>query len=322
MVRDKTVFQKKMRIAVIADSRVPGERANSTAVANTTQGFAELGHDVTLILPNRGVNKKVTDEDIEVVYGFKPLFRRVILLSTDNKVLKRVSKKLWFQISSWAFALAVRWHLLKNRYDLVYSRSQYVSLLCGGVFEAHTYSLAKRIMVRRCGIVAINQVVRDAYGRGSVARLGYRKIKPKLVWHNNVVYVGSGSKEGEGRMLSSSRHMITKVTGVPYREVWGFLEGAKVLVLPASGKYNCPLKLVEYMSVKKPIVAPDQPNIRELLGDYGYYFTPGDVGGMDQQIDLALQQGRVSYKQPTTWAKRAEQTLINLYGGTVHCRGG
>lgn len=63
-----------------------------------------------------------------------------------------------------------------------------------------------------------------------------------------------------------------KVLGrVEHYQVPDYLHAADVLVLPNSGKtqisakYTSPLKLFEYMSAKKPIVASALPSIREVL---------------------------------------------------------
>jgi glycosyltransferase involved in cell wall biosynthesis len=51
-----------------------------------------------------------------------------------------------------------------------------------------------------------------------------------------------------------------------------------IAVQPSVTAYACPIKLIEYMAMGKCIVAPDQPNIREILEDAvnAYLFKPGD----------------------------------------------
>jgi glycosyltransferase involved in cell wall biosynthesis len=45
----------------------------------------------------------------------------------------------------------------------------------------------------------------------------------------------------------------------------GLIAGFDVALQPAAVPYACPLKLLEYMAAGRAIVAPDQPNLRELL---------------------------------------------------------
>jgi glycosyltransferase involved in cell wall biosynthesis len=55
-----------------------------------------------------------------------------------------------------------------------------------------------------------------------------------------------------------------------------------IAVQPAANEYCCPMKILEYMAVGKPIVAPRQENIQDLLRDEeeAQYFTPGDVDSL------------------------------------------
>jgi len=52
-----------------------------------------------------------------------------------------------------------------------------------------------------------------------------------------------------------------------------------IALQPAANPYASPLKLFEYMALKRAIVAPDQPNIREVLQDGrdAVLFDPGDA---------------------------------------------
>jgi glycosyltransferase involved in cell wall biosynthesis len=51
--------------------------------------------------------------------------------------------------------------------------------------------------------------------------------------------------------------------------------------------YASPMKLVEYMAMGKPVVAPDLANIRDILtgGREGLLFAPGDPGSMASCLD-------------------------------------
>ena len=47
----------------------------------------------------------------------------------------------------------------------------------------------------------------------------------------------------------------------------GLIAGFDIALQPAAVAYACPLKILEYMAAGCAIVAPDQPNLRELLED-------------------------------------------------------
>jgi glycosyltransferase involved in cell wall biosynthesis len=53
----------------------------------------------------------------------------------------------------------------------------------------------------------------------------------------------------------------------PHAAIPGLLAACDVALLPAINPYASPLKLHEYMAAHLPTVAPDQPNLREVLTD-------------------------------------------------------
>jgi len=65
---------------------------------------------------------------------------------------------------------------------------------------------------------------------------------------------------------------------VPHERIPPYLGLIDIAVQPAANEYCCPMKIIEYMGLGKPIVAPRQENIAELLGDgsEALLFEPGD----------------------------------------------
>lgn len=65
---------------------------------------------------------------------------------------------------------------------------------------------------------------------------------------------------------------------VPHAEVPRYLEMVDIAVQPAANEYCCPMKILEYMSLGKPLVAPRQENIEELVqqGCEAELFRPND----------------------------------------------
>jgi len=72
-------------------------------------------------------------------------------------------------------------------------------------------------------------------------------------------------------------------TGLAEREdVPGLIADFDIALQPAAVPYACPLKVLEYMAAGCAIVAPDQPNLRELLEDgrTAILFDPADRDAM------------------------------------------
>jgi len=73
---------------------------------------------------------------------------------------------------------------------------------------------------------------------------------------------------------------------LPHHKVPPYLDLMDIAVQPAANEYCCPMKIIEYMALAKPIVAPRQENVEELLTDSSeaLLFTPRDVASMGQAL--------------------------------------
>ena len=63
-----------------------------------------------------------------------------------------------------------------------------------------------------------------------------------------------------------------------------------IALQPSAVAYASPLKLTEYMAMGKAIIAPDQPNIRELIThmETGLLIENGDTKGLAEAIALLV----------------------------------
>lgn len=107
----------------------------------------------------------------------------------------------------------------------------------------------------------------------------------------------------------------------PYFEIPYWLKSADVLALPNSGKekiskyWTSPLKLFEYMSSKRPIVASVLPSIREILNENNAILVkPDDAVALAEGIRKALKNNGLADKislqafndvKNMTWSERA-----------------
>jgi glycosyltransferase involved in cell wall biosynthesis len=140
-----------------------------------------------------------------------------------------------------------------------------------------------------------------------------------------LLVVGDGPARAEleerARALGVAGRM--RFTGVVKRtEVASFVSAFDVALQPAANPYASPLKLFEYMALGRAIVAPDQPNIREILanGHDSVLFAPGDDRSFADAVlrlmrDLGLRARcagnaiETVRRRRLTWSHNAERVL-------------
>ncbi len=141
-----------MKLLYAAYSRLPSRRANSIQVASTCDALAQAGHDVTLLLPNRGSNRKSTSKGIRKYYRLRERFEIKRLPVLDVRFLHDAGLlKPWFLIAHLSFTLSFLNFIRgrASRYDAVYTRHAPTALMYGKlrrlfpllpiIFEAHRY---------------------------------------------------------------------------------------------------------------------------------------------------------------------------------------
>ncbi len=214
------------------------------------------------------------------------------------------------------------------------------------VFEAHRFSSARKniyLKFKQSGvkIVAISQGIKDKFmGLGFksedilIARDGvdskpfsehgtkdeFRKHlglpEDKII----VLYAGNLYPwKGANVLAEAAKHLknfphpnVTFRGWQSHGVIPMYLKSADILVLPNSGKedisrlYTSPLKMFEYMSSGKPIVASDLPSIREVLNDKNAtFFKP------DDPQELALKIKYVADHPAEIWQK-TQQALADV----------
>ena len=87
-----------------------------------------------------------------------------------------------------------------------------------------------------------------------------------------VLLIGDGPAMKDLRRFVKQHKLADSVlfTGpLPHADVPRYLDLLDVAVQPAANEYCCPMTILEYMALGKPVVAPAQENIQELLSDVG-----------------------------------------------------
>ena len=203
---------------------------------------------------------------------------------------------------------------------------------------------AERVLISLGAEEAHSPAARPAPGRGRPAEPAMAAYAGHLYpWKGVDVFVRAlalvpeihgliiGGHPGEAdrqrvQKLIDSLQMSARVTItglVAQREVVPRLTAADVLVLPntasaISERYTSPLKLFEYLTLGRPIIASDLPAIREVLTDgrTALLVPPGDAPALatairrivaDPALASALGAAARALAPEYSWARRAER---------------
>jgi glycosyltransferase involved in cell wall biosynthesis len=103
-----------------------------------------------------------------------------------------------------------------------------------------------------------------------------------------------------------------------------------IAVQPTAPEYACPMKIIEYMGIGKCIVAPDQPNIRELIDDKvtGFLFRKeskselrktllGLLTDAEKREIVGQNAVRCVFERGLLWRTNAENTLALVFGTKI-----
>ncbi len=153
-----------MKIIYLANARIPTQKTHGIQIMNMSETFADLGHEVELVVPKR-IND--LEENPFKFYGVKNNFNIKTLWSLD---LTRFGF-LGFLIQSFTFGISSFFYLKKTNNDLIYGRDEFslffISFLKKSfVWEAHDARdnfLIRRILKKAQKIITITKGLKDFY---------------------------------------------------------------------------------------------------------------------------------------------------------------
>ena len=152
-----------MKITYLANIRLPTEKAHGIQITKMCESFASLGHEVTLVVPDRV--SAITTDPFEY-YGL----RRNFIINRLPTYNPKVITAAFFRLQSFLFFILSFWFMLPRKEDLVYSRETGPLLLLAllgrrFIWEVHTAKgpvLARYLARRAVSVVAITAGLKDA----------------------------------------------------------------------------------------------------------------------------------------------------------------
>ena len=150
------------------------------------------------------------------------------------------------------------------------------------------------------------------------------------------LFIGDGPARPEVMQTARAAGVEDRVTWtgmVPRSSVPDYLALLDVAVIPACNDHCSPMKLMEFMALGLPVVAPDLPNIREVLEDRrtGRLFRPDDMDDLraclaevlaDRPASRAMgQRARAHVLANLTWAGHADKIIHALAGRRAAAEG-
>ncbi len=108
-----------------------------------------------------------------------------------------------------------------------------------------------------------------------------------------VLFIGDGPTRAETMAVARAQGLAENVhfTGMlPHAAVPDYLELLDVAIIPNSNIHGSPMKLMEFMAMRLPVVAPALPPILEVLrdGETGFVFPHGDMPAMVAALQRCL----------------------------------
>ena len=179
-------------------------------------------------------------------------------------------------------------------------------------------------------VMGFTGFLKDWHGLEKVIELTARTDSE---WH--LLIVGDGPAMDTLKKRATALNVTNRVTftGMIAREhVAAHVAAFDIALQPAVVDYASPLKLFEYMALGRPVVAPAQPNIMEILtdGKDALLFDPRDPRGLGSAVDrlcrdAGLRQrigeaGRQTIQsRRLTWSDNAAR-VTELFAGLIEKR--
>jgi len=146
-----------------------------------------------------------------------------------------------------------------------------------------------------------------------------------------LLLIGDGklraSLEAQANALGGGKIVFTGPVG--RSEIFDYLDAVDIPVFPHSNDFGSPVVLFEFMSLGKPVVAPETPPLLDVLrnGRNAILFPPLEKGKLIESIDRLIRDGtlrrtlgdraRLDISTRYTWKSNATTILSVLHGKNI-----
>ncbi|MDR3415945.1 MAG: glycosyltransferase family 4 protein [Nevskia sp.] len=181
-----------------------------------------------------------------------------------------------------------------------------VRVVPNGVWPERFSAPESSVAANRAPVLGFDGFVRDWHGLDNVIR-GLARSGTSL--GASLMVVGEGPARPGLEALAASLGVAERVhfTGlIAHEQVPRAVAGFDIALQPLVVDYASPLKIFDYMAAGRAIVAPDQPNVREVLEHErtALLFDPARAGAMEEAIARLL--GDTALRRRLGAAARAE----------------
>lgn len=188
--------------------------------------------------------------------------------------------------------------------------------------ETSSDSIRKQLGFEGCLVLGFVGILRPWHGVDMLidAFADLLKSHPDL----RLLIVGDGPIQDEMETKSAQLGVrsFVKFTGrVPHARMAEYVAAMDVAVSPRATFYASPMKILEYMAMSKPVVAPDMPNIRDIIDDgrTGMLFEPESVLSLRNQMGMLIDNpplresigiaARAKIEAQLNWKQNAERVV-------------
>lgn len=185
-------------------------------------------------------------------------------------------------------------------------------------------SLRKELNIHNGIVLGATGQFLDWHGLQSLVEiLGAEAVEKNLYF----LFIGDGPARKVVEEIAAQFQIQKRVvfTGMlPISEVPNYLSALDIAVIPNAAPHASPMKLIEYMAMGLPIIAPDLPSIRIVLEekDLGFIFPAGEISVMRNLILNCLRNLPSAQEKGLrakdfvfshlTWQSHGEQILNRL----------